>query len=168
MRSLLIVVVSFLALGCGGFDPVGTYEGTLTRNGETSTLNTDVAADGSANATTSSFTSSQTGVVATVTRVDDNHIDIVIGDTCRVRVEQSPEPNEHDGQVVLEPEQRCHLEVEGFSGDVRVSGMAQFGRDDPKTLRVTLTGANQAGDPNRAGFRSITFAYTFDGQQPHS
>jgi hypothetical protein len=125
---------------------------------------TDLAPDGTSTGSNQSANSSETGVVATVTRVDDRHLDVALGDFCRVRFEQRPEPNEHSAQVVFEPEQRCPVAVEGFTGDVSVSGDLQLTRgQDPLPLRVTIHGSAQRGDPDRAGYVNESFSYTFSG-----
>jgi hypothetical protein len=162
--KLVLATLTMLATACDGFDPVGAYEGTAAQSSQTVTMLTDLAPDGTSTGSNHSANSSETGVVATVTRVDDRHLDVALGDFCRVRFEQSPEPNEHAAQVVIEPEQRCLVAVEGFTGDVSVAGDLQLARgQDPLSLSVTIHGSAQIGDPDRAGYVNETFSYTFSG-----
>jgi hypothetical protein len=165
MKTMPLFIVSALAIGCGGFDPVGSYEGTATRSGNTSRMDSDVGADGTANVTRSNFNTSQTGAVVTVRRIDDSHLEVDIGDGCRVRVEQQPEPNEHNTQVVLSPEQRCRVQVEGFSGEAFLSGHVNFRKQDPPQIDVTLNANTQQGDPSRAGSVTLGYTYAFNGQR---
>jgi hypothetical protein len=164
MRTLL--VLSLALAGCGGFDPVGTYEGTATRTSQTMRMLADLAPDGTSTVSDNNANNNETGVVARITRIDETHLNVALGEFCRVRIEQSPEPNEHNATIELTPLQQCHLVLDGFEGDVPVSGHAQFDRDQENTpFTLSITGSAQRGDPNRAGYLSVTFSYQFRGER---
>lgn len=166
-RRTIVLVASLGAVACGGLDPTGEHEGTLARSSQTTTMLTDLAPDGTSTASNSSSTGSQTGVIARVTRVGERQLEIALGDVCRFRVEQSPEPNDHNARVAID--QRCSVELEGFRGEVPVDGFVQLGRDqEPLTIEITLNGSENRGDPNRAGFVTASFTYTYRGTRRSS
>lgn len=162
MRALILMTL-LAASGCHSFDPVGTYEGDATRSSTVSRMTTDLADDGSAQANTSRSSSNDTGVRVVVTRVDERHLELALGNLCSVRAQQSPEPNDHQATIVMAPPQICHLRLEGYEGDVPMNGSVELGRDDPQTLNVSMTGSENRGNPDRAGFTAVTFSYSFRG-----
>ena len=97
-------------------------------------------------------------------RLDATHLEADLGNGCRVRLDQSPEPNDHNASVSVQPEQQCPIAVPGFTGTVPLSGTAMFGRGDPRTLNLSLVGNTQQGDSQRAGFLTVRWGYDFDGQ----
>lgn len=167
MRKQVTILIgsTLLSIGCDSFDPAGAYEGTATRSGETSRMVTDLQADGTLTADTNRFNNSEAGAVVTITRVDDTHLDLDMGSGCRVRVQQSPQPNEHNATVVSAPEQRCNAQLEGFSGELVMMGTVQLTKDDPPNIDVLLDGYAQQGNPDRAGFVSVHYTVTFNGQR---
>lgn len=159
-------MLALLALSaCTRFDPVGVYEGDATRSGEQSRMVTDLQPDGTMTADTNRFNDTQTGTTVALRRIDDTHLEADLGHGCRVRLDQSPEPNEHSAVVAMTPEQRCPIEVANIRATVEVTGNAELTREAPQTLNLTLHGGTQSGNPDRVGFTNLRYEYSFQGQR---
>jgi hypothetical protein len=161
-----LVVLAMIATACSSFDPVGTYSGVVSRSGNAMRQTTDVDAEGSLNANNSTANSSQDGVRVVVTRADETHLVLALGDFCQLRARMDPEPNEHSGQIEVTPAQLCHVEMENWNGDVPMHGTVNFGRENPRMLTVNVNGSARRGDPNRAGTESVSYTWTFTGTAP--
>ncbi len=157
---MLVAVVAPLG-GCHGFDPVGSYHGDATRSGEVTRMSSDLGADGSAKGHSDRFLT-KVGTTVTVTRVDDSHLNVDIGDSCRLRVARSPTPKDH--YSIVDDPQSCQIAVKDFSGSVVFVGTVQFDRKPPG-VHIDFDGDARIGDPNRAGFTTLQYGYVFDGHR---
>lgn len=163
MRIAVLVV---LLAGCSTrYDFSGTYTGTVTRNGERSRTVTDLQPDGTLTADTNRFSDNASGTRITIRQLDESHLEADLGGGCRVRLDQSPSPNEHSAVVANVPAQYCRIDVQGVTGNVLFSGSASFTRDAPYGLTLTFNGGEQTGNPDRAGATNLRYTYGFQGQR---
>lgn len=126
---------------------------------------TDLQANGTLTADTNRFNDSASGTAITIRQVDDAHLEADLGGGCRVRLDQTAPPNEHSAVVATRPEQHCTISVQGVTGNVLLSGTAQFTKDAPTSLNLTFNGGEQTGNPDRAGYTNLRYTYAFQGQR---
>jgi hypothetical protein len=149
--------------GCGGAsDPAGSYEGTLTESGETSRTTADLQPGAAPSAETDHYNRSNADAVVSVRRVDPGHLELDLGGGCVVRVEHGDPQSA--AAAVDPPHQTCHIAVEGFTGDVTLSGDAHLTHADPPSLDFSFYGSGSIGEPSRAGHVAVSHTIVFSGR----
>lgn len=124
--SLGAIALSLLcATGCDDDDFVGAYQGAAQRSIQTRSVLGPVAEDGTSTANTTNESSS-TSLSLTVRRLDDNHLGVTT-EHCELRIEQDPEPNEHNGTIAPEP--TCMIPIGDGRESMTVRGSVLFDRD---------------------------------------
>lgn len=139
MRWLPLV----LWVSCKGFDPAGSYVGTVK---ETAKAEIDLGPGtkpGTVNVQWWNTDRPKGNVDVTVERMGDRKIRVNLPG-CGVLFEMSPEPNEHQGMVVSTPTQVCEVDVEHYKGPVTVGGLIQFDKKK-KSIDLSIQGSAPQG-----------------------
>jgi hypothetical protein len=138
-----------LLISCKGFDPVGSYVGTVK---ETAKAEIDLGPGtkpGTVNVQWWNTDRPRGNVEVTVERIGDRKIRVNLPG-CGVLFEQTQEPNEHQAMVVATPMQVCEVDVDHYKGPITVGGLLQFDKKK-RTVDVTVHGSAPQG-PTRVNW----------------